>query len=154
MDKFRAAAGTFFTAYLSPAGLVIGKITAGRNFPVGILTGKPHFKIIGFGSRETQVPGTQFHHPVMQVKFFKDGFGVFDQFIKLCGRFLRSAKFDQLHFIELVLPNQSLRVFALRTRLSPEARSVGGITDGQRLLFQNFIAMKISNRNFCSRDKV
>ena len=66
MNEFRFAAALGAEADVGAAGLEVGAVGTGGNFPVGILTGQPHFEVIGFCGAEAHVAGTQGNGTIRQ----------------------------------------------------------------------------------------
>src|ERR1700674_4176830 len=59
-----------------------------------------------------------------------------------------------LDFIELVLPDQSAHVGAIRTSFTTEAGRVGRVLQRQRLAVQNLAAMQVGERHFSGRNQI
>ncbi len=68
-------------------------------------------------------------------------------------RLLRFCEGDQLDFVELMQANEAPRVFTVRAGLTPEARRIGGVANGQRLLRQHFLSMQVCHGYFCGGDQ-
>ena len=65
-----------FKADSGPSGLKIFKVAARGNLPVFLLSGHPDLDIIGLGSGKTQIPSTQLHDLIWQLKAFKNVFSI------------------------------------------------------------------------------
>ena len=60
---------------------------------------------------------------------------------------------NQLDFVELVNPNETARILAVRERFSPEAGGVGYVARREKPGVQNLIAMDVRDRDLGRRDQ-
>lgn len=58
------------------AGLEIGEIGTGGYFHIAVPGGHPHFDIVGLGGGERHIAAAQQYHPVMEVQFLQNDFGI------------------------------------------------------------------------------
>ena len=89
----------------------------------------------------------------MQSQFLEDFFGVARELFVLLVGVLRTREIYQFHFLKLVLANDAAHIFAVRSGFAAKAWRVGSERNRQARLIQNFIAIKVRDRNFCSRNQ-
>src|SRR5262245_14470397 len=112
-------------ANVRTARLKISKITARRNFPISILSGKPDFEIVALGSGKTGIPRGMHHHSLWQSQPFENLFGASCERFEFSRRVFRTSEFHQLDFVELMLPEDPSNVLSIGAGLAAEARCVG-----------------------------
>ena len=88
------------------------EIRAGRNLPVQLLAGQPHFKVKGLRGRKPGIACAQEHAPVWQFQRFENLFGIAGQPLVLRVRLFRPRELDQFDLLKLVLANDAARILA------------------------------------------
>ena len=64
-----------------------------------------------------------------------------------------SHHLDELHLVELVLPEEAARVAPARARLRAEARRGGHVRDGQLCLIQDLVRVQVGEGHLRGRDE-
>src|SRR5207302_865069 len=95
------------------------------------LAGKPDFDVVGLRRRETQVARAEHDGSVRKVKPLQNLLRVAGELLELFVRPLGSRRRHELHFVELMLTNQSADVLSVRSRLTAETWGVCGVVQRQ-----------------------
>src|SRR5438874_5124993 len=132
---------------LRPARLIVRERRARADLAIRILPRAPDFEVVGLLRGEAEVGRAQRHHPVMQPELLQRLLRVAHQLFQTGMRVLGLFEADELHLVELVLPDDPLRVLAVAARLAPEARGERAVLDGQ-VPGEHLVAVVVRHRNF------
>src|SRR5258708_34272820 len=89
----------------------------------------------------------------MQPQLLQNGFCISRQRFVLFVAFLWKREFEELHFLKLMLAENSARIFSRGARFRAEARCPGRNMDGKFVLGNGFVAIKIVQFDFGCRCK-
>src|SRR5947199_6985412 len=115
-------AADFPRARVQPPGLVVRAIAAADHLAIRILPRKPAFDVILLRGDGADVPGAHVHDPVRDLEGAVDRLAVRPQFLVPRPAVLRAAEPELLEFVELVHPDEALRVDAVAADLPSELR--------------------------------
>ncbi len=102
---------------------------------------------------ESEIPGAELDDPVVQSESLQHRLRVAGQKLELGFRLLRLREPHDFDFIELVLPNEPPDIASVRSRLSPKARRLRHVGDGQRRL-EDLVCVEVRQRDLCRRDEI
>src|SRR5205823_2276802 len=125
-----------------------------RNLPIRLLAGKPHFQIVGLRRGKSEITCTQLQPAKRKLEPLQYFFRVPGQRLQLRIRLLRRRQLDELHFVELVLPNLASDILSVRSGFASETRGVCGVTNRQVPAIENLAAMKVCERHFSRWDQI
>ena len=106
-----------------------------------------------FADGESHVGGAERHDAIVQAEFLQDGLGVVGELFEFVVGSFGTSKLYQLHFLKLVLANDSADVFAIRSGFAAKAGRVGGEADRQACAVENFVAIEIGDWDFGGRNQ-
>src|SRR5437867_4140226 len=106
-------AADFPCAGVQPSGLVVRAIAAADHLAIRVLPRKPAFDVILLGGDRADVPGAHVHDPIRDLEGPIDRLAVRAEFLVPRPTVLRAAEHELLDFVELVHPEEALRVDAV-----------------------------------------
>ena len=145
---FRAASG------VHAARLKVAAVAARGNFAVFILSGHPHFQVVGFGGGESDIAGAQRHHAVGQFQVAQNGLGVGGHFLQCFGGFFGVGDLHQFNFFKLMLAQHSAGVLAVGPGFAAKARRVADKAQRQVGAGDGFVAHQIGHHHFGGGNQV
>lgn len=143
-----------FVAEVHAAGLVVAEGGTAGDFEVGFLAGGPDFDVVGFGGAEADVAGAEFDDAVVEAEELEDFFGVAGEGFEGVHGGLGGGDVDELDFVELVHANEAAGAEAGAAGFTTEAGGVGGVVDGEVLVFEDLLAMEVGDGDFGGGDEV
>src|SRR2546427_384257 len=120
-DELRLSALVVAIAYLETPGLIVCPVARRAHLPEPPLCREPGLQVVGFGRRRTRIAAAEGDHPVRQAEVSEDLLRVPDQLLVEAPALVRPTEDDLLHLVELVRPEDTLRVLAVCARLDSEA---------------------------------
>ena len=152
MQKSRFAA---FGAVLDvhAARLIVHEVGAGRNLDVSTVRRHPHFDVVSFCGRESEVARRKADDAVRKSEFLQNKFGFAGERLEFVVTALGHNELDEFDFIELVLTDKPAGISARRTGLASEASGVRAIILRKVGFVHDVAAEHIRNGNFGGRDK-
>ena len=144
-----------FKADGSASGLIILKVGAGGDLHIPTVRRHPDLNVVGLGGGEAQIAGGETDHTVRQTQHLQNTLRVVGQGLQLVVGGLRIGKLDQLHFIELVLTDQTPGIATRGACLRTEAGGIGTEFHRQLTAFQNIAPVNIGDGHFrCGNQEV
>ena len=113
---------------------------------VAALSRQPDLQVIGLGSGKADIAAAPGHDPIGEFQQLQNLFRIGSKLLKLGRRLRGMGELDQFHLVELVLPDQSTGILAVRTGFAPETGGIGGVTDRQVGTLEDLVAVDISHR--------
>src|SRR5262249_37155680 len=129
MDEARLRLRFGPIANLRTPRLVITEVRAARDLAIEVLAREPHLEVVCLLRRGGEVTGAERDDAVVQLEAAQDLLGMASQELVLLGRRFGRRESDELHLVELVLPNETLDVLAMAAGFAPEARRVRRVRD-------------------------
>src|SRR5947209_14774668 len=120
-------------------GLVVRAVAATDDLAVRVLPRKPGFDVILLRRDRADVPGAHVHDAVRDLEGAIDPLAVRAEFLVPRPAVLRAAEHELLDLVELVHPEEALRVDAVAADLPPELRRESGEQDRQVRLIDDFV---------------
>src|SRR5437868_1396415 len=139
---------------LRPPRLEVAERRARADLAVGVLPGQPHLEVVRLLGTEPQVRRAEGHDAMVQSEPLQRLLRVANQLFQGRVRVLRTLEPHQLDLVELVLPDDPLRVLAVAARLAAEARREGGVLQREPGALEDLVAMIVRYRHFCGGDEV
>src|SRR5205085_2860791 len=96
---------------------------------------------------ESEIASTERQPPERKLEPLQHFFRVLGQRLQLRIRLLGRRQFDELHFIELVLPDQASDILSVRSGFASETRRIRRVTNRQITPIENLSAMKVRERH-------
>lgn len=118
------------------------------------MTRGPDFDVIGFGGSETDVAGAKFDNSIVEAEELEDFFRMASEGFEGIHGGLRGGDMNEFDFVELMHANQAAGAKAGAACFPAEAGGVGGVVDGELLVLEDLVAVKIGDGDFSSRDEV
>src|SRR2546425_6027997 len=134
---------------LRPPRLEVAERRARADLAVGVLAGQPHLEVVRLLGTEPQVRRAEGHDAMVQSEPLQWRLRVANQLLQGRVRVLRTLEPDQLDLVELVLPDDPLRVLAVAARLAAEARRERGVLQWELGALEDLVAMIVRHRHFC-----
>src|SRR5438876_7565287 len=120
-------------------GLVVRAVAAADHLAVRVLPRKPGFDASLLRRDRADVPGAHVHDAVRDLEGAIDPLAVRAEFLVPRPAVLRAAEHELLVLVELVHPEEALRVDAVAADLPPELRRESGEQDRQVALIDDFV---------------
>src|SRR5205807_4076043 len=108
-----------FRSFQSP-GLVVRAVAAADHLAVRLLTRKPSLDVVLLRRDGADVSGADVHDAVRYLEGAVDRLAVGPEFLVPGPAVLRPAEDELFHLVELVHPEEALRVHAVGPDLAPE----------------------------------
>ncbi len=156
LDRFLAAgarASHVSIAQCHAARLEVVAVGAGGDLSVGLLAGQPHLQVEALARREARVASAQQHSAVRQRQGLQQTLRVASEQLVLLVGGLRSADLDQLHLVELVLPQHAASVSAVRAHFSSKRGAQTHHADRQIRASEQLPAEEVGDGHLCGRDE-
>src|SRR6266550_891632 len=153
VHEFGLLAGPRAGANVRAPGLIVGVGAGARDLEPLADAGRPCLEVVGLGGREAEVVRGQHRDAIGQLQLLEHGLCMQCELFMLRRRIGGEAEPDELDFIELMNAEQPARVFPRGPGLTPETRSVGDITFGQRRPVQNLVPVEVRDRYLRGRDE-
>src|SRR3989454_11465666 len=134
--------------------LEVAERRARADLAVGVLAGQPHLEVVRLLGTEPQVRRAEGHDAMVQSEPLQWRLRVANQLLQGRVRVLRTLEPDQLDLVELVLPDDPLRVLAVAARFAAEARRERGVLQWELGALEDLVAMIVRHRHFCGGDEV
>ena len=157
MQQFWFAGGRVAPARLHAPGLVVPETAAGRDFPVGLLAGQPHFEIVGFTGRKADIATAQNDLAIRQLQCLQNTLGVPGQLLQCLVRLFGAHKLYHFHLFKLVLADHAAGVASITACLAAKTGTVAGKTHAaitQLRIFKDPISGHIGYRYFSGGNQV
>ena len=135
------------------SGLEVAAVGDGGYLAVGLLAGQPDLEVVADARREADVAAAEEHAAVGQLQGLEQRLGVSHHGLVLLARALRGNDLHELDLVELVLPQQTAGVSAVRARLGAEGRRVAHVFDGQLLGVEELVAVQVRDRDLGRGDE-
>src|SRR5206468_6699131 len=103
-------------------------------------------------ARGADVARAERHHPVMEPELLQRRLRVAHQLLERVQRDLGPLEPDELDLVELVLPDDALRVLAVAAGLAAEAWGEGAVLP--RKVFEDLVAVVVRDRHLRRRDEI
>src|SRR2546425_5008866 len=139
---------------LRPPRLEVAERRARADLAVGVLAGQPHLEVVRLLGTYPQVRRAEGHDAMVQSEPLQWRLRVANQLLQGRVRVLRTLEPDQLDLVELVLPDDPLRVLAVAARFAAEARRERGVLQWELGALEDLVAMIVRHRHFCGGDEV
>src|SRR2546427_2047687 len=147
-------AGLRFKTKIHSARLEVFAVGAARNFEITPLPWSPNFDVVSLRAGKAHITRAEQHDAIMQSERFQDSLGIVHHLFQFVIAAFGSDDFDQLHLVELMHSDHAARSDAGGTGLRPKAWTVGAVTNGQSILFQNLLAVNIRDWRFRGRQQI
>src|SRR5947199_2856158 len=95
--------------------------------------------ILRLRCRRTRIAAADGHYPVRQAEVSEDLLGVPNQFLVEAPALLWPTEDDLLHLVELVRPEDALRVLTMGSRLDSKAGAEAAVPYGERGTLENLV---------------
>src|SRR2546428_4525314 len=138
---------------VQPARLVVGAIAAADDLTVRVLPREPSFDVVLLRGDRADVPGADVHDPVRDLEGAIDRFAVRAEFLVPRPAVVRATEHELLDFVELVHPEEALRVDAVAPDLPPELRSESGERDREVRFVDDLVHVHRAHRMFRRGDE-
>src|SRR5207253_4615098 len=99
-------------ANIRTTSLEVLKIRARADLTIRVLSWQPNLKIIGFRSSKAHIPCAQKHATEWKFQIHQHLLGMSGELFMSLIRLIGMSKGHQLHFVELMLTNQTLGITA------------------------------------------
>src|SRR2546422_1666870 len=149
-------AADFPRARVQPPGLVVRAIAAADHLAVRILPRKPAFDVVLLRGDRADVPRADVHDSVRDLEGAVDRLAVRAEFLVPRPAVLRAAEHELLDFVELVHPEEALRVDAVAADLPSELRGESRERDREVRFLNDFVHVHRPHRMFrrCDEEQV
>src|SRR5260221_5033343 len=122
-----------------------------RNLPELPCGRKPYFDVVGFCGSEAHIAGAEQDGAVVKSELLQNGFRVADQRLVLLVACFGRRKFEEFHFLELLLALNAARVLSGCSCFAAKTRGPRSDVNGEFFLRQSFIAIQIVQFDFAGR---